>query len=216
MSKLVSNRARLHNGKNMPRIRLKPNSPEFDEAKKASRTKACDMPGCRSHGEHRAPKDRSLNDHYWFCFEHVKDYNAAWDYFSGMGKDEMEEHIINSLYGDRPTWRYDVDGAFAEKLRTAAWQTYNFTEKEPPKEKARNTTSLNPNTPEFEALSIMGLEPPITLDGIKTRYKELAKQYHPDLNQGDKKAEDLLKSINMAYTILKLSYAKFEKLEARS
>ena len=78
------------------------------------------------------------------------------------------------------------------------------------------TAKAYAGTPEFEALSIMGLEPPITLDGIKARYKELAKQYHPDLNQGDKKAEDLLKSINMAYTILKLSYAKFEKLEARS
>jgi hypothetical protein len=199
----------------MPKIRLKPNSPQFDEAKKASRSKACDMPGCGEHGEHRAPKDRSLSDHYWFCFDHVKDYNSAWDFFSGMNKDEVEDHIINSLYGDRPTWRYDVDGAMAENLRRAMYQSYHFTEKEPPKEKFKSTTSLNPNTPEFEALAIMGLEPPITLDGIKTRYKELAKQYHPDLNQGDKKAEDLLKTINMAYTILKLSYAKFEKLAAK-
>ena len=38
----------------------------------------------------------------------------------------------------------------------------------------------------------------------------------PDLNQGDKQAEDLLKEINMAYTILKLAFAKFEKLEART
>ena len=59
---------------------------------------------------------------------------------------------------------------------------------------------------------IMGLEPPLDLKTIKARYKELAKQYHPDLNRGDKAAEDLLKSINMAYTILKLSYEKYEKL----
>lgn len=175
------------------------------------------MPGCKGHGEHRAPKDRSLNDHYWFCFDHVKDYNAAWDFFSGMNKQEVEDHIVNSIYGDRPTWRYDVDGAMAENLRRATWQTYHFTDKEPPKDKTgdRRTGAHNPNTPEFEALAIMGLEPPVTLDVIKVRYKELAKQYHPDLNQGDKKAEDLLKSVNMAYTILKLSYAKFEKLETR-
>ena len=163
MSKLVSGGANPHNGKNMPSIRLKPKSPQFDEAKKASRSKACDMPGCAEHGEHRAPKDRSLSDHYWFCFDHVKDYNAAWDFFSGMNKDEVEDHIVNSLYGDRPTWRYDVDGAMAENLRRAMWQTYTFKEKEPPKEKFKNTTSLNANTPEFEALAIMGLEPPITL-----------------------------------------------------
>jgi hypothetical protein len=195
----------------MPRIQLKPRSPQFAERAAKPRLRACDMPGCAENGEHRAPKDRSLQDHYWFCYDHVREYNAAWDYFSGMPAEEVENHIVNSLYGDRPTWRYDMDAA-AAALRRAAWQAYHFTEEEPPKEEFRKPAQ-NPNTPEFEALSLMGLEPPVTLDGVKIRYKELAKKYHPDLNPGDKKAEDLLKSINMAYTILKLSYAKFEKLE---
>ena len=203
----------------MPRIQLKPKSPEFSDLKKKVRTKACDMPGCAECGEHRAPKDRSLSDHYWFCFDHVKDYNSAWDFFSGMNADEVEEQILKSMYGDRPTWRYDVEGAAAaEAIRQKMWQTYHFTEEAAPKEDPQFQRRSNPNapkTPEFEALALMGLEPPITLAGIKTRYKELAKKYHPDLNAGDKKAEDLLKTINMAYTILKLSYAKFEKLENR-
>ncbi len=199
----------------MPRIQLKPKSAEFAETKKSIRAKACDMPGCRAHGEHRAPKDRSLSDHYWFCLQHVTDYNKAWDFFSGMAPSEVENHIVASMYGDRPTWRYDVDGAAAESIRRAAWQTYHFTDEEPPKEFTRkNAPASNPNTPEFEALSIMGLEPPVTLAEIKVRYKELAKKHHPDRNLGDKKAEDILKTINMAYTILKLSYAKFEKLNA--
>lgn len=198
----------------MPRIRLKPKSPEYVEPRKRSQVKPCDMPGCPDHGEHRAPKDRSLSDHYWFCFNHVKDYNAAWDFFSGMNDTEVEEQILRSMYGDRPTWRYDVDGAAAEALKRATWQTYHFTNQEPPKdEPPRRPTGLNPNTPEFESLSLMGLEPPVNLASIKARYKELAKKYHPDLNRGDKDAEDLLKSINVAYTILKLSYAKFEKLD---
>lgn len=198
----------------MPRIQLKPKSPEFAEAEKKRRLRRCDMPGCSHGGEHRAPRDRSLSDHYWFCFDHVKDYNAAWDFFSGMNEREVEDHILNSLYGDRPTWRYDVDGASVEALRRAAWKTYNFTEKEPPKDDSPRGSSqgLAQNTPEVEALLLMGLEPPITLADIKSRYKELAKRHHPDLNPGDKGAEDLLKQINMAYTILKLSYAKFEKI----
>lgn len=198
----------------MPKIHLKPRSPEFAESRAKARTKACDMPGCAAHGEFRAPKDRSLQDHYWFCYDHVAEYNRAWDYFSGMSASEVEDHIVSSIYGDRPTWRYDIDGAAAEALRRAAWQAYHFTEKEPPKDDFRSrTTAANPNTPEFEALAIMGLEPPVTLKGVKERYKELAKRHHPDLNPGDKKAEELLKQINMAYTILKLSYAKFEQLE---
>ena len=62
----------------------------------------------------------------------------------------------------------------------------------------------------------MGLEPPVTLPVIKKKYKELAKKYHPDLNQNDRKAEELLKQINMAYTILKLAYEKFEDLPERT
>jgi DnaJ-domain-containing protein 1 len=201
----------------MPKINLKPRSPEFDDQKKKPRTKACDMPGCLDHGEFRAPKDRSLSDHYWFCFEHVRDYNRAWDFFSGMHPAEVEEHILNSLYGDRPTRRYDVDGAMHESLRTQAYKTYNFTDKEPPKEepRARPTYATN-NSPEFEAMALFGLAPPLDLAMIKTRYKELAKKHHPDLNPGDKQAEELLKQINMAYTILKLSFAKFEKLAAKT
>ena len=199
----------------MPRIRLKPKSPEFDQPEKKVRSKGCDMPGCREHGEHRAPRDRSLKENYWFCFDHVKEYNAAWNFFSGMSDQEVEQQILNSLYGDRPTWRYDVDGAAADALRRVAWQTYNNTEKEPPRYNGRKN-EIPVQTPEGEALAIMELEPPVTLKDIKIRYKELAKKHHPDLNPGDSKAEDLLKSINMAYTILKLSYAKFEKVEARS
>jgi hypothetical protein len=86
----------------MPRIRLKPKSPEFDQPEKKVRSKGCDMPGCQAHGEHRAPRDRSLKENYWFCFDHVKEYNAAWNFFSGMSDQEVEQQILNSLYGDRP------------------------------------------------------------------------------------------------------------------
>lgn len=197
----------------MPRIQLKPQSPEFADAKKPRmETRTCDMPGCACQGEYKAPKDRALSDHYFFCLDHVRDYNKAWDFFSGMNDAEVQEHMMRSLYGDRPTWRYDVDGATAEALKRAAWQTYNFTEEEPPKAAGGRSTTENRNTPEFEALAIFGLEPPVDLKGIKTRYKELAKKYHPDMNRDDPGAEDLLKRINMAYTILKLAYEKFDHM----
>jgi hypothetical protein len=197
----------------MPRIQLKPQSPEFADAKKRrAATRACDMPGCNCEGEYKAPKDRALSDHYQFCLDHVREYNKAWDFFSGMNEAEVQEHMMRSLYGDRPTWRYDVDGATAEAMKRAAWQTYHHTEEEPPKAAGGRATAENRNTPEFEALAMFGLEPPIDLKGIKARYKELAKKYHPDTNPDDPGAEELLKRINMAYTILKLAYEKFDRL----
>ena len=37
---------------------------------------------------------------------------------------------------------------------------------------------------------------------VKSRYKELVKQYHPDTNGGDKEAEEKIKEINEAYQII--------------
>jgi hypothetical protein len=192
----------------MPRIYLKPNSPEFADPDEKPKSRGCDMPGCKAGGEHRAPKNRELTDYYWFCYDHAREYNQAWNYFSGMAGEDVENMMARSFYGDRPTWRYDIPGA-AEELRRKAWKTYNFTDEEPPRQ---NKRQIQPTTPEGEALAIMGLTAPVTLDEIKTRYKTLAKQFHPDLNREDPKAEDTLKSINMAYTILKISYDKFKAL----
>ncbi|MEY3866809.1 MAG: hypothetical protein RLZZ338_700 [Cyanobacteriota bacterium] len=41
-----------------------------------------------------------------------------------------------------------------------------------------------------------------TADEIKKAYRRLARQYHPDVNPGDKTAEDTFKEINEAYDIL--------------
>lgn len=194
----------------MPRIFLKPKSAEFAEREKPVEKQGCEMPGCHEHGDHKAPKDRALSDYYHFCLEHVREYNAAWNFFQGMSGPEVEEHMINSIYGDRPTRRFDMPG-MAEALRQRAWQTYSFKEEEP---KRRYTSQENRNTPEFEAMALMGLEPPVTLEMIKARYKELAKKHHPDLNGGCAKSEELLKHVNMAYTILKIAYENFDKLPA--
>ncbi|MEM7618116.1 MAG: J domain-containing protein [Pseudomonadota bacterium] len=204
----------------MPKINLKPNSPEFDEnINTQSRAKPCDMYGCPHHGTFRAPKDRSLSDHYWFCEMHIGEYNRAWNFFEGMNSQEVEDHILQSMFGDRPTWRYDMPGMAEENLRKKAWEFYG--KGESPDEQAsrawqeyeKNKNEISRHSPEFEALSIFGLEPPLDIEAIKLRYKELAKKYHPDVNQNDPKAEERLKQVNMAYTVLKLAFQKFDQLE---
>lgn len=37
---------------------------------------------------------------------------------------------------------------------------------------------------------------------IKSAYRKLAKKYHPDMNPGDKKAEEMFKEVNEAYSVL--------------
>lgn len=205
----------------MPNINLKPNSPEFADDKRSSRPirRTCDMPECAECGEYKAPKDRGLSDYYWFCLSHIQEYNKAWDFFSGMSSADIEHHINSSTVWDRPTRRYDSMASMADSLKRKAYQTYHFTDEPPPEdrfERKQNGFSegFSRQTPEFEALAIMGLCPPITLEEIKESYKTLVKKHHPDhADPAEARAsEELLKKINMAYTILKMAYSKYDTL----
>ncbi len=46
-----------------------------------------------------------------------------------------------------------------------------------------------------EALEVMGLEFPVTPEAIRTRYRQLARQLHPDINPG---SEEKMKAVNVA------------------
>lgn len=50
---------------------------------------------------------------------------------------------------------------------------------------------------------LLGVERGARAEEISKAYKKLARQYHPDLNPGDKQAEDKFKEINEAYEVLK-------------
>ncbi len=49
---------------------------------------------------------------------------------------------------------------------------------------------------------ILGVDRKATQDEIKKAYRKLARKYHPDLNQGDKSAEQKFKELNEAYEVL--------------
>lgn len=49
---------------------------------------------------------------------------------------------------------------------------------------------------------ILGVARDATVDEIKKAFRRLARQYHPDLNPNDKKAEEKFKDINEAYEVL--------------
>jgi len=53
-----------------------------------------------------------------------------------------------------------------------------------------------------QALSLMGMSYPFTPEDMKKRYRQLAKQWHPDLNPGYPKATELMKALNRAMQLL--------------
>ena len=49
---------------------------------------------------------------------------------------------------------------------------------------------------------VLGVSKSATDDEIKKAYRSLAKKYHPDMNPGDKEAEEKFKEVNQAYAVL--------------
>ena len=59
-----------------------------------------------------------------------------------------------------------------------------------------------------DALDIMELKYEAKWEEIQKKFKTLVKKYHPDKNQGNKKFEDKLKKITLAYSQLKMTMGK--------
>jgi hypothetical protein len=185
-----------------PRTRLS----AHHQHRPAAGLRRCDFSGCAASGEFRAPRARDrLTEYYWFCLDHIRAYNSAWDYYKGMGPDEIEAARRADTVGWRPTWpigsRGRDDHIDPEQLRAAFSRLFDEDifaghNDAPPR-------TPQPTTPEDDALAVMNLAVGATPEEVKARYKELVKLHHPDANGGDKAAEERLKSINQAYTFLK-------------
>lgn len=162
----------------------------------------CDVPGCGAPGEYRAPRSRqALTDYWWFCLEHVRAYNASWDFYKGMSPAQIEAQLRADTSWQRPTWplgRLGAGGLSPDDLRDPL-HILSSLHTAPPKPRTEQAPAEM-----REPLATLGLTWPLTLETLKTRYKELAKRHHPDANNGDRAAEERLKTINLAYAAVRV------------
>ncbi|HEY1736291.1 MAG TPA: DnaJ domain-containing protein [Methylovirgula sp.] len=195
------------------------NSPLFDRVRVKSRPEPevrrpdvirCDSPGCSAPGEFRAPMGRDREGEYFcFCLDHVREYNASYNYFNGMSAEALARYQRDAAVGHRPTWAVGQIESARAAFRHKSDDPSRFddpmglfghrrTARAQPEPKKRQL-----GIAARKALDQLGLDETADAETIRSRYKNMVKRLHPDANGGDRSLEDKLREIIRAYNYLK-------------
>ncbi|MEM7296515.1 MAG: J domain-containing protein [Pseudomonadota bacterium] len=165
----------------------------------------CEYPGCTKPGQYRAPKSPdTLDDFYWFCKDHVREYNLKWNFFDGQTEQQYQDQVDKDRVWERET------KPFSSKDEAKAWARLGVDD---PHEvlganatrnpgKVRSGTRKLPPT-ERRAIEILEAEDTWSKAEIRKAYKALIKVLHPDMNGGDRSQEEQLSEVVWAWDQIK-------------
>ena len=190
------------------------------EGPAAGTARLCEHPACDRPATHRAPHSREALDRFrWFCLDHVRDYNARWDFFAGLEGDAFEAFADGARVWERPTWRLGGQprGPMGAQPHAdgRAWERFGFSD---PLEVLGRNATLNPGRADrreparmrlpqniVSALEVLGGAPTESRSQLRTRYRALVKDLHPDMNGGDRRDEGRLRRVLWAWEQIKAS-----------
>ncbi|MFM6949816.1 MAG: J domain-containing protein [Novosphingobium sp.] len=176
--------------------------------------RGCMVPGCREPGEFRAPGERrpgfdGPGDYRWFCLDHVRDFNAGYDWFAGMTPEEIVA-AQNPIHGwERETRAFSptagVDSAprwadFSDPLEAISGRARA-------RKPAQRQDGRAVTPDERRALDVLGLSLDASRTDLRNRYSQLVRKYHPDRNGGDRSFEARLQEVVEAYQLLRKAAA---------
>jgi len=173
------------------------------------RAEPCAWPGCTEPGEFRAPGERRPNfdgpgEWRWLCLDHVREFNASYNWFEGMSPEEIA--AAQNPYGgwDRETRAFAANGAD----RPPRWADFvDPLDAIGARFRATAPRERKDGRPLSEAdrrhLRTLGLDIDVDRRALRMRYAELLRRYHPDRNGGDRSHEKALSDVIEAYTALK-------------
>ena len=135
----------------------------------------------------------------------IKIFNKNWNYFENMNDQEIEFFIKSDLTWHKSTKTFGSSDNFFNILWNNAlddklniFKSSNF----------RDFKKTKISQQDKDALQVMELNEEVKWEQIHSKFKELVKKYHPDKNQGNKKFEEKLKKITLAYSQLKKTLGK--------
>ncbi|MEO9490298.1 MAG: J domain-containing protein, partial [Marinomonas sp.] len=182
----------------------------------------CQAPYCEDAGEFRAPGNQrggfdGPGTYRWFCLQHVREFNAGYDWFEGMSAEEVvaaqspaagwqtESPAFSATAGAEagmPRWAnfsdpLDAIGARAEGIKARA--------RGRAAQAPRDYSAPRFTAEEAQALDVLGLDMETDRPKLRRRYSDLVRRYHPDRNGGDRQFEARLGRVVEAYQILRKS-----------
>ena len=167
----------------------------------------CDWNNCLEEGFYKAPVEKDNSKKYRIlCLNHVKEFNKNWNYFEGMDDNQIYEFIKSDMTWHKPTQSFSSSDNFFKILWNNAMKDElnksNF------KDHFNHMNQFKFNHNDMKAFEILNISVGIKWEKIQKKFKKLVKKFHPDINAGNKKYEDKLKVITLAYTQLKNTYRK--------
>ncbi len=169
-------------------------------------TRVCEHSGCEEPGKYRAPKSPDiLDEFFWFCKDHVREYNNKWNFFDGATEEDMQAQVDKDRVWERDT------KPFAKTAEERAWarlgvddahQVLGGNATQNPGKSITGATRKLPAT-ERKALDILEAKDHWTKAEIRKAYKGLIKVLHPDMNGGDRSQEEQLAEVVWAWDQIK-------------
>ncbi len=167
----------------------------------------CDWNNCDNLGEYKAPVERDNSKKYrLLCLEHIKEFNKNWNYFENMNDTEILEFIKADMTWHKPTQNFSAQDNFFKILWNNALKE-DLNKNGIGKDRVK-MAHFNFSDKDLKAFEILGLDVTINWENIRSKFKKLVKKFHPDMNSGNKKFEEKLKVITLAYTQLKRTLKK--------
>ena len=164
----------------------------------------CEWHECDKIGKHKAPAEKDNSKNYkWLCEEHIKQFNKNWNYFEGMSQNEIEYFIKSDITWHRPTQKFgDSDNFFNILWNNALDDKFKIFNAENGYRPIKNKKLSEKDK---DAFRILNLEFNSDWKTIQKKFKTLVKRFHPDKHSGNKRYEDKLKKITLAYSHLKMT-----------
>ena len=171
-------------------------------------TRVCEKPDCQEAGKYRAPKNPDvLDDYYWFCKDHVREYNLGWNFFDGTTEAEINAQQSSDRVWERPTKPFkksDEQRAWARLGVDDPHQVLGQNATQNPGKSITGSTRKLPAT-ERKAIDILEAKDHWSKPEIRKAYKKLIKVLHPDMNGGDRSQEEQLAEVVWAWDQIKSS-----------